>query len=156
MMSNYQTQKEMIDATKEMTNDPDFFVYYVVDYYATGEGRSVFLFVERNYDKKESFKEVVNWVGAFYAKGIEELTEEQFFIKYEDYIPNKIRRVLLEKNVPNMVFKQEHNLNYEQGLRDYLDISSQSNAPYTYSELVFAVIAKVISQGVLVNLFRSN
>ena len=113
MMSNYQTQKEMISATKEMTNDTDFFVYYVVDYYATGEGRSVFLFVERNYDKKESFKEVANWVGAFYAEGIEELTEEQFFIKYEDYIPNKIRRVLLEKNVPNMIFKQEHNLNYE-------------------------------------------
>ena len=83
--------------------DDPFYKYYVIDYFATGEGRSIWLQISRNnpyysvdYLQKrwEKFVDV-----EYYLQGTEELTEEEFMKKYSSQIPDRIIALMEEKTL---------------------------------------------------------
>lgn len=84
-------------------NEP-FYQYYVIDYFATGEGRSIWLQISRNnspyypvdYLQKrwEKFVDV-----EYYLQGTEELSEEEFMKKYRVFIPGHIKNTIEEKSM---------------------------------------------------------
>jgi len=87
----------------ERTMDEPFYQYYVIDYYATGEGRSIWLQISRNnpyysvdYLQKrwEKFVDV-----EYYLQGTEELTEEEFMKKYRVFMPGHIKNTIEEKSM---------------------------------------------------------
>ena len=68
-----------------MTEKP-FYRFFVIDYFATGEGRSYWMTICRNYEsydgvdrEKEKFSKFVDC--DYYMRGFEELTEEEFMKK---------------------------------------------------------------------------
>ena len=80
-----------------------FYKYYAIDYYGTGEGRSIWLQIclydldgERDYEY-ERFAKFVNY--DHYLHGFDELTEREFLDKYTRFIPNPIALMLREKSL---------------------------------------------------------
>jgi hypothetical protein len=84
--------------------DEPFYKYRVIDYFATGEGRSIWLQISRNncphypvdYLQKrwEKFVDV-----EYYLQGTEELIEEEFMKKYSSQIPDRIISLMKEKTL---------------------------------------------------------
>jgi len=83
--------------------DEPFYKYYVIDYFATGEGRSIWLQISRNnpyysvdYLQKrwEKFVDV-----EYYLQGTEELTKEEFMKKYSSQIPERVISLMEEKTL---------------------------------------------------------
>src|SRR6056300_319879 len=69
----------------------EFYRFFAIDYLATGEGRSYWLMICRNYQsvddkdrEKEKFKEFIGLGAGYYMHGFEELTEEEFMQKYAE------------------------------------------------------------------------
>lgn len=69
-----------------------FYRFFAIDYCATGEGRSFWLMICRNYQiidgrdrEKERFTKFVDC--DHYMHGFDELTEEEFLDKYDVFIP---------------------------------------------------------------------
>jgi hypothetical protein len=81
-----------------------FYLYRVIDYYATGEGKTIYLQVSRNnspsypedYFKKrwEQFVE-----HEYYLQGTEELPEREFLDKYTRFIPYVIANMIQNKGL---------------------------------------------------------
>ena len=93
----------------------DSFVFYVIDYFATGEGRTIWLYASREYGKagrEHARKEVEEWSGWFYANGITEVSQEDFFGKYGHFIPECIAKAIINREAPGLTFKQEFYFNY--------------------------------------------
>ena len=86
-----------------MTEQP-LYRFFAIDYYATGEGRSIWLQVSYNnspqypedYFSKRWEKFVNN---DFYLRGTEELTEEEFMKKYRVYMPGHIKNTIKERSM---------------------------------------------------------
>jgi hypothetical protein len=92
-----------------------FYRFFAIDYLATGEGRSYFLTICRNYQKidgrdreKERFAKFVDC--DHYMHGFEELTEEEFLDKYDVFIPLYVKAQVKFKDQP--VFTWETHLHY--------------------------------------------
>jgi hypothetical protein len=104
-----------------MTDKP-FYRYFAIDYFATGEGRSIWLKICRNYppiDNKdremEKFKEFVDcdYVDCdYYMHGFEELTEDEFREKYTRFIPYMIAGMLQKKDQPFFTWETHLHFNY--------------------------------------------
>ena len=106
-------QKEKKEEEERLKNSKDaFFVYYVSDYSATGEGRTIHLFIERNYDRERILEGIKKDVGAFYFCGIEEFSEERFLNDYSNLLSDNIKRMIEKKDVPSMSFSQMYHFNY--------------------------------------------
>ena len=80
-----------------------FYKYYVIDYYATGEGRTIFLQISRNnspqYPEDYFQKRWEKFVDIdFYLQGTEELGEREFLDKYTRFLPDVIAHMLREKS----------------------------------------------------------
>ena len=106
-------QKEKKEEEERLKNSKDaFFVYYVSDYSATGEGRTIYLFIERNYDRERILEGIKKDVGAFYFCGIEEFSEERFLNDYSNLLSDNIKRMIEKKDVPSMSFSQMYHFNY--------------------------------------------
>jgi hypothetical protein len=89
-------------------------VFYVIDYFATGEGRTIWLYVAKCYDKKDeeySLKDFKGWVGRYYASGIEKYDQDRFISDYGHLVPEKILGIIMENPFPGFVFKQEFHFN---------------------------------------------
>jgi hypothetical protein len=81
-----------------------FYKYYVIDYYGTGEGRTIFLQISRNnspqYPEDYFQKRWEKFVDIdFYLQGTEELEEREFLDKYTRFLPNVIAHMLREKSL---------------------------------------------------------
>jgi len=107
-------EREKKEEEERLKNSKDaFFVYYVIDYFATGEGRTIFLFIERNYGDRERILESIKEdVGSFYFCGIEEFSEERFLNDYSNLLSDNIKRMIEKKDVPFMSFSQMYHFNY--------------------------------------------
>ena len=78
--------------------------YRVIDYCATGEGRSIWLMICPNnspsYPDDYLQKRWEKFVDIdFYLQGTEELEEREFLDKYTRFLPNVIAHMLREKSL---------------------------------------------------------
>ena len=106
-------EKEKKEEEERLKNSKDaFFVYYVIDYFGTGEGRTIYLFIERNYDRERILENIKKDVGSFYFCGIEEFSEERFLNDYSNLLSDNIKRMIEKKDVPSMSFSQMYHFNY--------------------------------------------
>ena len=100
-----------------MTDEREFYRFFAIDYFATGEGRSIWLKICRNYppiDNKdremEKFKEFVGC--SHYFPGIDELTEDEFREKYTRFIPYMIAGMLQKRDQPFFTWETHLHFNY--------------------------------------------
>ena len=99
-----------------MTDKP-FYRYFAIDYVATGEGRSVWLKICRNYlpiDNRDRQKEkFVKFVGDdHYLQGFEELTEDEFLVKYGKMVSDYIVEMIARKDQPAFTWETHLHYNY--------------------------------------------
>jgi hypothetical protein len=101
-----------------MTDKP-FYRYFAIDYCATGEGRSIWLKICRNYqpidNKDREYEKFVKFVGEgadYYMHGFEELTEDKFMEKYTRSIPYMIAGMLQKKDQPFFTWETHLHFNY--------------------------------------------
>ena len=84
----------------KMTEKP-FYRFFVIDYYGTGNGRSIYLQISLSnhndeYYEKE-WKHFVNY--DFYLQGAEQLEEREFLDRYTRLIPDMTVHMLREKSL---------------------------------------------------------
>jgi hypothetical protein len=108
---DYQKVMEAIEEKKP------FYRFFVVDYYATGEGMSFWLKICRNYEpyddvdrEMEEFKEFIGC--SHYYPGIEEPTEEEFRTKYAKLIPEYVSKMLDKRDQPGFIWETHYHFNY--------------------------------------------
>ena len=101
-----------------MTEQP-FYRFFAIDYCATGEGRSFWLMICRNYpfigDKdrqKEKFVEFVGMGASHYMHGFEELTEREFLDKYTRFIPYFVAEMMQRRDQPMFTWQTHLHFNY--------------------------------------------
>lgn len=95
----------------------EFYRFFAVDYFATGEGRSYWLMICRNYQsyddvdrEKEKFAKFVNC--DYYMQGFEELTEREFLDKYTRFIPYFVAGMMQKRNQPMFTWQTHLHFNY--------------------------------------------
>ena len=113
LMNDNLTNEEMLEIAAE--REQSFYNYRVIDYFGTGEGRTIFLQISRSnspsypedYFKKrwEKFVDV-----EFYLQGTEELTEEEFMKRYSKHIPERINTLLEDKVLS--IWQNHYHFNY--------------------------------------------
>lgn len=106
------THEEMMEIAEQREKENSFFNYYAADYFATGEGRTIWIMIDRNYDKEQSLQDMKEFVGDYFEGSIEEYTEEDFLKWYKKLLPDSVKNMIEKKNVPMMRFKQEFHFNY--------------------------------------------
>jgi hypothetical protein len=96
-----------------------FYRFFVVDYLATGEGRSFWLKICRNYQKiddrdreKEKFAQFIGMGADHYMHGFEELTEEEFMKKYDTLVPHNVKMMLHRRDQPAFTWETHYHFNY--------------------------------------------
>jgi len=101
-----------------MDNQP-FYRFFAIDYLATGEGRSYWLMICRNYpfigDKDRQKEKFVNFVGMgadHYMHGFEELTEREFLDKYTRFIPYFVAEMMQRRDQPMFIWQTHLHFNY--------------------------------------------
>jgi hypothetical protein len=111
--------EEHSEAMKELAKieREEFYRFFVVDYFATGEGRSIWLKICRNdnsYDGVDHDKE--RWekfVGhEYYLRGSEEKTEKEFMKRYEHMLPEHIKVMIKRRDQPVFVWEVHYHFNY--------------------------------------------
>jgi len=96
------------------TENP-FYRFFVIDYFGSGEGRTIFLQISRNNSPQypEDFfkKRWEKFVDVdFYLQGTEELTEEEFMERYSRHIPERISILIEEKALS--IWQNHYHFNY--------------------------------------------
>jgi hypothetical protein len=111
------THEEMLDiaAEREAENQQPFYRFFVIDYFGTGEGRTIFLQISRNnspqYPEDYFQKRWEKFVDVeFYLQGTEELTEEEFMKRYSKHIPERIGILLGDKVLS--IWQNHYHFNY--------------------------------------------
>ena len=99
-----------------MTEKP-FYRFFVIDYLATGEGRTYFLKICRNYqrvdDKDREYEKFAEFVGEpYYMEIFEELTEEEFMKKYDTLVPHNVKMMLHRRDQPAFLWEVHYHFNY--------------------------------------------
>ena len=115
LMNDNPTHEEMLEIAAE--RERPFYRYFAIDYVATGEGRSIWLKICRNYlpidnrdRQKEKFEKFVG--DDHYLQGFEELTEDEFREKYTRFIPYMIAGILQKKDQPAFTWETHLHFNY--------------------------------------------
>jgi hypothetical protein len=123
-----------------MMSDP--YVFLAIDYFATGEGRSIFLLVTRAYPRREDYEVPPTWdtktgwspgvlkstrtdialremrdkgCDPYFMEGVEELKREEFLTKYQSVLPEAVINILNEtgKDAPgNFNYYVQLHFNY--------------------------------------------
>ena len=86
-----------------MTDKPTY-RFFAIDYFGTGEGRSIWLMICRHRleveEKDYEYEKFVNFVNCdYYLPGFDELPERKFLDKYTRFIPNLIANMLRDKTI---------------------------------------------------------
>ena len=102
-----------------MTEKREFYRYFAIDYVATGEGRSVWLKICRNYlpidNKDREYEKFVKFVGEgadYYMHGFDELTEDKFMEKYTRFVPYMVAGMMQKKDQPFFTWETHLHFNY--------------------------------------------
>jgi hypothetical protein len=112
MEENSETMQQLAEIERR-----EFYRFFAVDYFATGEGRSYWLMICRNYRsyddvdrEKEKFAKFVNC--DYYMQGFEELTEREFLDKYTRFIPYFVAEMMQKRNQPMFIWQTHLHFNY--------------------------------------------
>jgi hypothetical protein len=83
-----------------MTEQP-LYRFFAIDYYGTGNGRSIYLQISLNNHNDEYYekqwKHFVNY--EYYLQGEEHLTEREFLDRYTRLLPDMTAHMLREKSL---------------------------------------------------------
>jgi hypothetical protein len=97
--------------------DKPFYRFFAIDYCATGEGRSFFLTICRNYQiidgrdcEKERFAKFVDC--DHYMHGFDELTQDEFLDKYDVFIPYFVAEMMQRRDQPFFTWETHLHFNY--------------------------------------------
>ena len=100
-------------------DDKPFYRFFAIDYFATGEGRSFWLMICRNYpfigDKDRQKEKFVNFIGmgaSHYMQGFDELLEDEFMKKYGHMIPEHIHVMIQRRDQPAFTWEMHYHFNY--------------------------------------------
>ena len=103
----------------DLTQDKPFYRFFAIDYFATGEGRSFWLMICRNYpsiDDKDSQKDkFVNFIGmgaSYYMHGFEELTQDEFLDKYGKFVSDYVIEMIAREDQPAFTWQTHLHFNY--------------------------------------------
>ena len=95
----------------------EFYRFFAVEYYGTGDGISYWLKICRNYPPYngedldlECFKNFIN--DSYHSQYIEEPTEEEFMSEYSNLIPAHIVKMVEHKNQPELIWETHFHVNY--------------------------------------------
>jgi len=115
------THEEMLEeaARREEENNP-FYRFFAIEYFATGEGRSFWLKVCRNYDlpmdgrdyDMERFVKFIGEGAEYYMHGLETPTQEEFMEKYAKLIPPYIVKMIERRDQPGFDWETHLYFNY--------------------------------------------
>ena len=105
------TYEEMLELAEKREIENSFFNFYVADYLATGEGRIIWIVIDCDCDKVQSFEDAVYFMGSD-NQLIKQYTEEDFLKYYNSFLPGTVRNMIDKKNVSRMNFKQKFQFNY--------------------------------------------
>jgi radical SAM superfamily enzyme YgiQ (UPF0313 family) len=96
-----------------------FYRFFVVDYFATGEGKSLWLKICRNYQsvddrdrEKKRFAEFIGMGASHYMQVFEELTEEEFIKRYDTLVPHNVKMMLQRRDQPAFTWETHYHFNY--------------------------------------------
>jgi hypothetical protein len=100
-----------------MTEKREFYRYFAIDYVATGEGRSVWLKICRNYlpidNRDREYEKFAKFVGDdHYLRGFDELTEDEFLVKYGKMVSDYIVEMIARKDQPAFTWETHLHFNY--------------------------------------------
>jgi hypothetical protein len=98
------------------TENP-FYRFFAIDYLATGEGRSFWLMICRNYqsvdDRDRQFERFAKFVpDDYYLRIAEELTEREFLDKYTRFVPYFVAEMMQKKDQPAFTWQTHLHFNY--------------------------------------------
>jgi hypothetical protein len=89
----------------------NYYNYRVIDYTASGEGRTIFLQISRNDSTEYYQKRWQQFVGNdFYLPGTEELYEREFLDKYSRFLPNVVAHKLQDRSLT--IWETQVHFNY--------------------------------------------
>ena len=89
----------------------NYYNYRVIDYCATGEGRTIFLQISLNDSNEYYQKRWRQFVGVeFYLQGTEELYEREFLDKYSRFLPNVVAHKLRDRSLT--IWETQVHFNY--------------------------------------------
>jgi hypothetical protein len=101
-----------------MTDKP-FYRFFAIDYLATGEGRSYWLMICRNYQiiggkdrEKEKFVNFIGMGASHYMHGFDELTEDEFLVKYGKLVPDYVIEIIARRDQPAFTWETHLHINY--------------------------------------------
>jgi hypothetical protein len=98
-------------------SDKPFYRFFAIDYFATGEGRSYWLKICRNYipidGRDREYEKFAMFVGDdHYLHGFDELTEEEFMEKYAELIPHHVKVHVHRRDQPFFTWETHLHFNY--------------------------------------------
>lgn len=110
----YEENGEELQKLAEIEKE-EFYRFFVCDYFATGEGRSIWLMVDRWYGKGFSdplhhFQTFIE--DAYYYSSIEEVNEEKFLNDYGSLIPDNVKKMIEKKDQPGFTWQTHLHYNY--------------------------------------------
>jgi hypothetical protein len=112
MEENSETMEKLAEIERK-----EFFRFFVIEYFGTGEGITYFLQISRNYQgytdfdgDLHSFKKFVD--DDYYLQGMEMLEEEEFMEKYANLIPAHVVKMVKYKNQPMLTWQTHFHVNY--------------------------------------------
>lgn len=95
----------------------EFYRFFAVEYYGTGEGISYWLKICRNYPPYngedidlECFKKFIG--DSYHSEFIQEPTEEEFMSRYVNLIPSHIVKMVERKDQPELIWETYFHVNY--------------------------------------------
>jgi hypothetical protein len=117
LMNDNPTHEEMLEIAAE--RERPFYRYFAIDYCATGEGRSFWLKICRNYqpidDKDRALEKFEKFVGHgahYYMHGLEQPTEDEFLEKYGKLVPDYIVEMIARRDQPFFTWETHLHYNY--------------------------------------------
>lgn len=102
-MFEEQERREALSANVETPQNTEkpFYRFFAIDYYGTGNGRSIYLQISLNNHNDEHYekewKHFVNY--DYYLQGAEELTEREFLDRYTRLLPDMTVHMLRDKSL---------------------------------------------------------
>jgi hypothetical protein len=114
-------EREALSANVEIPQNTEkpFYRFFAIDYVATGEGRSYWLKICRNYqaidDKDRDLEKFAKFVGEgadYYMHGLEQPTEDEFLEKYGKLVPDYIIEMIARRDQPFFIWETHLHFNY--------------------------------------------
>jgi hypothetical protein len=120
-IKEYKPALEALSTNVEIPQNSErpFYRFFAIDYLATGEGRSYWLMICRNYQgiggkdrEKEKFINFIGMSAKHYMECFEELTEEEFMKKYDTLVPHNVKMMIHRRDQPAFTWETYYYFNY--------------------------------------------